>query len=177
MRLPLLDIFLYSWVSIKQDWWINVPTSWFNATPCVHCEHHSCLSKNRRNVSWRQGWFLGQKAGVFTNKFTFIVWKGGASQRGKKKACQQLSQHPLPPGCCFDAGRFCKTNQKKTKCNTNTRRKGKKRKNLNYPDWTAYPLSGCLGVCFEMFEKLYHPTITPERAKDDIALALMRRWY
>ena len=48
---------------------------------CALCSA-SLLGKNKRNVSWRQGWFLGQKGGVFTNKFTFIVWKGGTQKGG-----------------------------------------------------------------------------------------------
>ena len=161
MRLPLLDIFLYSWVSIKQDWWINVPTSWFNATPCVHCEHHSCWSKNRRNVSWRQGWFLGQKAGVFTNKFTFIVWKGGGGVGAKRRHVSNYRSTLLPPGCSLNAGRFCKTNQKKTKCIKDMRKRTKRENEniLDLPDWTAYLSSGCLLWDFWEVVPRNHPMI------------------
>ena len=143
----------------------------------MHCEHHSCWVKTRGMCLDARADFGGKKL-VFSQTNSHLLSGRGEPLRGAKRRHVSNYRSTLClPAAASMLDAFAKTNQKKTKCNTNTRRKGMKRKNLNYPDWTAYPLSGCLGVCFEMFEKLYHPTITPERAKDDIALALMRRWY
>ena len=105
-------------------------------------QHHVCIVSIIVVRVKTGGMCLDARADFWGKKLVFSQTNShllsGRGEGAKRRHVSNYRSTLLPPGCSLNAGRFCKTNQKKTKCIKDMRKRTKRENenNLDLPDWT-----------------------------------------